>query len=113
MSELLDEGYRQFGQVGKKPSLSASSYQINGIDESDLALGLDQSLVNLQKASFGCIDGFSFSNTGVSQCVVGVKGVIYNGFMAMQYKDILNPVNTFKFTKFSNNLQQYISVSTT
>jgi hypothetical protein len=60
MNEVLAKGYRQFGNY-KSPTVDRLG--LNGaVEEEDLATSLDPSLVNLQKAAFGCIDGFSFSN---------------------------------------------------
>ncbi len=111
MQDVLAKGYRQFGNY-KSPIKNGLG--LNGaVDDSDLATSLDPSLINLQKFAFGCIDGFSFTNTGVSQCVIGVKGVLFNGFQAMQYKDVYVPSNTFKFTKYYVNTQQFVSIATT
>jgi hypothetical protein len=101
MNEVLAKGYRQFGNY-KSPTVNRLG--LNGAEEDDFANSLDPALINLQKAAFGCIDGFSFANQGVSQCVVGIRGVLFNGFQALQFADIYIPSNTFKFTKFSNNL---------
>jgi hypothetical protein len=70
--------------------------------------GIDEQLALAESFSFGFLDGASF--LGSVDCTNSMNGVVFYGFLVLEYRNVYNPSSTMKAVIYSQKLSEQVTL---